>query len=269
MGKQFGQVVTDIDAATITSDEVGYLKERVLKHGLVILKNQNMSVKTMEVFTSAFGVPTRLSDLMAPEEHEVGSDCVVRVSNILPNGDIIPNRYATTQDWHTDGDIWESPKHCVWNMLYGVRVPSVGGATAFADCHDAYLALTPEQKKRITGKKMIVDFSALPNMGDAKLPVVKHDMLTTHLLTGKPHLYVSGPVTSVQMEGYSKNESFAELTYWHQYITRPENMHVHQWTARDLIIWDNLTTMHRPLGDYGNEPRLLYKTQARITSRKG
>jgi taurine dioxygenase len=39
-------------------------------------------------------------------------------------------------------------------------------------------------------------------------------------------------------------------------------LHTHQWTEGDLLIWDNIGTLHNAIPDYGpNEHRLMKRCQ--------
>ncbi len=39
-------------------------------------------------------------------------------------------------------------------------------------------------------------------------------------------------------------------------------VHVHRWTKGDLLMWDNLRTIHKAIGDYRpDEPRLIKRCQ--------
>lgn len=273
---QLGFVLKGLDVNNLANQHIKLIKEGVIRYGLVVLPRQSITPGILEDFTKQLGNIVKLSSLTSAGEHEDGCENVVRVSNILKNGSIVPNRYIAT-NWHTDGDFWPSPKNHVWNILYGECIPKEGGDTIFADCERAYYELSKVEKENLRGKKIVVSSANLPNlkspthveaaenMPQADL-VAEHEILNTHPLSGKKHLYVSGPEHAIQISGCGKEESLKEMKRLHQHILKPENIYIHEWKKGDLIIWDNLMSLHKGHGDYGDQPRLLYKTQVRVKS---
>ena len=273
---ELGFILQNLDVNNLTNQQVKLIKESVLRYGLVVLPRQTITPKILEDFTKKIGDIVKLSPLTSAGEHEDSCENVVRVSNILKDGSIVPNRYTAT-NWHTDGDFWSSPKNHIWNILYGECIPEEGGDTIFADCERAYHELTNEEKESLRHKKIIVSSANLPNIKSpthtettSNTPqtnlVAEHEILATHPVSGKKHLYVSGPEQAIQISGCNKEESLKEMRRLHKHILKPQNIYIHEWKKGDLIIWDNLMSVHKGHGNYGNQPRLLYKTQVRVTS---
>jgi len=273
---ELGFILQNLDVNNLTDQQVKLIKESVLRYGLVVFPKQTITPEALEAFTKKVGDIVKLSSLTSAGEHEDSCENVVRVSNILKDGSIVPNRYKAT-NWHTDGDFWSSPKNHIWNILYGECIPKEGGDTIFADCGRAYHALTNEEKENLRHKKIIVSSANLPNIksptykGDTSNSkenelIAEHSLLATHPISGKKHLYVSGPEHAIQISGCNKEESLKEMRRLHRHILNPKNIYIHQWKKGDLIIWDNLMSIHKGHGDYGNQPRLLYKTQVRVTN---
>lgn len=92
-------------------------------------------------------------------------------------------------------------------------------------------------------------------------PVV-HKLIYKHPLTGKPSLYaVAG--TAVSLEGIPVEKSRMLLDELEDFIIEHAQFYQHKYCAGDLVIWDNMQTIHRgyvitPSYDI-NDYRLLYR----------
>jgi taurine dioxygenase len=61
--------------------------------------------------------------------------------------------------------------------------------------------------------------------------------------TGRKAVYVSR-LMSVRIEGMDEAESRAVLDQISDIIEAPDNFYEHTWTPGDIIIWDNLSSLH-------------------------
>jgi taurine dioxygenase len=60
-----------------------------------------------------------------------------------------------------------------------------------------------------------------------------------------------------------KRESDELLDYLFQHQLQPHFQYAHRWAEGDLLIWDNLQTLHNAEADYrADEPRLIKRCQA-------
>jgi taurine dioxygenase len=60
--------------------------------------------------------------------------------------------------------------------------------------------------------------------------------------------------------GLSDEESSALLSNLHVHATRARYLHTHRWSQGDLVIWDNLATVHTASPcDSSRYHRLLYR----------
>src|SRR5438105_12518752 len=63
------------------------------------------------------------------------------------------NGQAPAERWHTDHTNRERPPAAT--MLYGVEIPSQGGATSVASMRAAYAALPEEERRRLEGLRTV------------------------------------------------------------------------------------------------------------------
>ncbi|MBT5455383.1 MAG: TauD/TfdA family dioxygenase, partial [Rhodospirillaceae bacterium] len=128
-----------------------------------------------------------------------GNRGVMYVSNVLENGKPIGVLPDGEMQFHSDGAHRDSPYRAT--TLYGIKIPSKGGDTLFANLHAAYDALSPSMKDRIAGLKtqFVYDYDAqernFTDDDDAGLPRAEHDLVRTHPATGRKSLYLSRLMT--------------------------------------------------------------------------
>jgi taurine dioxygenase len=174
----------------------------------------------------------------------------------------LPVQFPHRLGWHTDQSYRRPPPDV--SLFLGVRpVPRGQGQTLFADATAAYAALPAALQARIEGLEGLhVSSSAgrkraavlagetprvlAPHQRPQRQPVVR-----VHPVTGRRALYLceygqmdwlEGPFLG--MEPGPHGDGAALLAELMAHLTRPEFVHVHEWTAGDLVVWDNRCTVH-------------------------
>jgi len=116
---------------------------------------------------------------------------------------------------------------------------------------------------------------------DKFLSVVEHPVISPQPVTGLPVMYLPGSGKGVlEQETYESWISCDEVWEMVKYgepsgdedVSGQDNdaleerhdsfVYEHQWEEGDLLIWDNTQLMHRSMGGFGNQARLLYRAQA-------
>jgi taurine dioxygenase len=63
-----------------------------------------------------------------------------------------------------------------------------------------------------------------------------------------------------------KNESDELLGYLFKHQEKPKFFYAHQWTEGDVLMWDNIGTVHNAVPDYRpDEPRYIRRIQVMAT----
>lgn len=207
------------------------------------------------------------------------------LSNVKADGTYIgiPN---AGQDWHTDMS-YRDMRGFV-NVLYGLIIPrrdgpdgakiTLGG-TEFSAMHAVYRALPEDVKARLDGATATHDFEkfwenmrlahgtrpALTDAQRAQRPPVHHAITPIHPITGTRTLYCN-PGYAMTIDGWDKTDSDAMLAYLFAFQLRPEFRYMHAWTEKDVLIWDNLGSIHQAIADYRpDEARLMKRCQVMAT----
>ena len=90
---------------------------------------------------------------------------------------------------------------------------------------------------------------ALTDEQRRRRPPVPHPVLLTHPITGRKVLYCNPGFTD-HIDGMPRAESDALLACLFEFQLRERFRYTHHWTEKDLLIWDNLGTIHRAIADY-------------------
>ena len=172
------------------------------------------------------------------------------------------NGQKPAERWHTDHTNREKPPAAT--ILYGVEIPSHGGATSVADMRAAYQALPRDEQMRLRGLRTV---NTLDDTHDNTRPEdierfgkpIVHPMVRTHPVHGTPAVYFHITKTR-HIEGMSAEASRAYLADLLERMIRPEIVYTHQWRKGDVLVIDDRATMHRAHGDYDrNESRVLWR----------
>ena len=239
--------------------------------GVVCFPQQTIEAAQLKAFAGRFGT---LEINVANAFYEPGHPEVMVLSNIIENGKPIGLADAG-QDWHTDMSYSRDIAYA--NVLYAIKIPrrdgKALGRTEFADMRAAYDELPGDLKTRLADKTITHDFnkfweqmrkqpgSRRPPLTDEqrrRKPPVSHPVFLTHPVTGRKVLYAN-PGYSMCINELSPRESdeILDLLFRHQLQTK--FVHAHEWTEGDVLMWDNLCTLHNARPDYGPEEHRLIK----------
>ncbi len=258
-----GNIISDIHLNELNETEISSIKTEVTKHGVICIKDQKLSVPEMVSVTKQFGQPVLLPEGLRFNNTQDEFPELARVSNILPNGEVIKNHTAA-EYWHVDGDFWSNGKNYIFNFLHAVIVPETGGETGFVDSRAVYQALSDEMKERIQDLQFLSSCADIPDFKHAKkeelLPDAYHNLTYRHPETNLLSLYVN--YFGTRIPALPSDESQELLKQLEAVVERSEFQYIHRWSPGDILIWDNTSVMHRSMGGYQEHKRLLYRTQA-------
>lgn len=247
----------DLAEAVRNDDLFGAIRETLLRHRVVFLRNQRFSRAEHVAFARRFG---------ELEDHPVaGSDPehpgLVRIykSPDQPN-----DRYENC--WHSDATWRAAPQFGA--VLRCVQSPPVGGDTMWANMALAYERLPDTVKTQIADLRarhsIEASFGAAMPLEKrlalkAQFPDAEHPVVRTHPDTGEKILYVNGFTTHFTnfhtpdrvRFGQDANPGAADLLRYlvsQAYI--PEFQVRWRWEPDSVAIWDNTATQHYAVMDY-------------------
>jgi taurine dioxygenase len=274
-GETLGATVEGVDLAR-PLDRRGFAEilRALGRHGVLRFPNQRLDPAQQKAFSARFG---SLEINVAGTFQEPGHPEVMILSNIVEGGRPIGARDAG-QDWHTDMSY--SATIAFANVLYALKVPRRDGrplgGTEFANMHAAYEELPAELKTRLGGMTVLHDFNKFwemmrqrpgswrPPLSEEqrrKKPPVSHPIFLTHPITGRKVLYCN-PGYAIRINELPEAESERMLAFLFEHQLQPRFRYLHRWSEGDLLLWDDIGTLHNAHADYGpDEHRLIKRCQ--------
>lgn len=274
-GKILGARVEGLDISRpMGHDDLALIFHALGTYGVLHFPKQSLDGTSLKAFSQCFGT---LEVHVANIFQEPGHPEVMILSNMVENGRAIGLADAG-QDWHTDMSY--SSTIAFANVLYGIRIPHRDdralGATEFANMHAAYDDLPQEIKERLKHATALHDFNkfwdmmrrekgskrpALTEKQRRERPPVSHPVFLKHPITQRYVLYAN-PGYTVRINDMAEGESDELLDFLFQHQLQPKYRFAHDWTEGDLLIWDDIGTLHNAVADYKeNEHRLIKRCQ--------
>ena len=257
-----GAELSGVDLARELSDEtIADIRAALLANRVVFFRDQDLDYERQVAFASRLGPltlghPTIHSPADKPLMEEVDSA-----------------KGAPAADWHTDVTFLDQPVS--FTCLRGVVIPEVGGDTVWANTVNAYATLTPELRAladtlrvihtNAPGDVRIDNGHSNPAWLESGKQFVstiyraEHPAVTVHPETGERALLLGG--FAHRLVGYPRDLSRAVIRTLQEYVTRPENTVRWHWRVGDVAIWDNRSTQHSAVVDYGD----AYRRCERVT----
>jgi taurine dioxygenase len=236
----------------------------LLRHGVVFFRDQRLTREAQLDFARRFGEPDVHPIANGMEEYPE----LIRV--LKPAGEAA--FFGTS--WHSDNSFLEKPS--ALTILYGERVPPVGGDTLFASMEKAHDALSEPMRvflrplvavhsaaraydPRTTGEAKYRGETAITyTFSDSIYEEVEHPVVRTHPETGRRSLYVN-PMFTQRIVGLAPHESEALLAMLHAHATRPDFTCRFRWESGSVAVWDNRCVQHYAIDDYRDFERVMYR----------
>ena len=274
-GQSLGARVDDLDLSKPLSDDAFRQLEQALgRYGVLSYPGQSLTSLQLKEFSERFG---RLEVNVANLYQEPGLPEVMILSNMVENGKPLGLSDAG-QDWHTDMSY--SSMIAFTNVLYGIEIPHRDGEplgnTEFCNMHAAYDDLPGELKTQLAGLTVTHDFSKFwdkmrrekgssrPALTEAQRkakPPVTHPVFMTHPITGKVVMYAN-PGYSMRINELPEEESSRILAFLFDHQLQAKYQYRHRWSVGDVLMWDNMGTLHNAVADYRpDEHRYIKRCQ--------
>ena len=275
-GEALGATIEGLDLAQLLpQEELVAVIAALGRHGVLRFPRQTLTGRQLRDFSAQLG--DLEINVGSAGYQEPGVPEVMILSNIVENGRPIGLADAG-QDWHTDMSY--SRMIAFANVLYGIKIPrrhgKTLGATQFSNMQAAYADLPEELKRRLEGKTVLHDFekfwemmrrekgSKRPALTDAQRkakPPVSHPIFLRHPLTGKRVLYCN-PGYAVRINELPQTESDEMLAYLFAHQLQPKYVYTYRWEEGDVLVWEDVGTIHNAIADYGpDEHRLVKRCQ--------
>jgi len=214
---------------------------------ILIVRNQHLNEDQLINVSKIFGepaqalVPTfRLKNYPVITCHTNTKD-----ENHIPKGVIAP-------EYVFHADSYFAPNPTKVTLFYCLKAPNIGGETHFINMCAVYESLDQSTKDLIADKRVSYK-NAFINQ-----PPVTHPLVRIHPITGEKALNVNKH-RALGIAGLEQDEATRIVEDLYHYATSSEFVYKHKWRSSDLLIWNNVTTMHSATPIPDSEERLLYR----------
>lgn len=235
---------------------------------VVVFRGQSLSDPQLLAFSRCFG------ELDPPGPNPYGEPFnkahpeINVISNVVENGRPIGGLGDGEAVWHADMTYVDVPPKAA--VLYSIEVPPKGGNTYFADMFAAYETLPDELKKAATGKVAVHDASrnsagmlrkGYKEVTDVRETVgARHPLVRTDPDTGRKALFL-GRRPNSYVVGLSVADSETLLGALWAHATHKRFAMCHEWRVGDVLMWNNLSVLHRRDPFDPNTRRIMHRTQ--------
>ncbi|WP_085667642.1 MULTISPECIES: TauD/TfdA family dioxygenase [unclassified Pseudomonas] len=246
------QLSGELDAATVEA-----IQQALIQYKVVFFREQTqLDDQRQEAFAHLLGEP--VAHPTAPSRE--GTRYLLELDGA---------EGQRANSWHTDVTFVDAyPKA---SILRSVVAPAFGGDTLWANTATAYNEL-PTELRELADKLVAVhsneyDYAAVkPDVSAEKLEryrkiftstvyETEHPVVRVHPISGEKSLLLGHFVKRIK--GYSQADSAHLFGLLQSHVIRQENVVRWRWKAGDVAIWDNRSTQHYAIDDYGTQDRVV------------
>jgi len=250
-----GAEISGIDlSAPIAASQAATIEEVWRERLVVVFHGQTLTDPQLIAFSRNFG------ELDPPGPNPYGEPFLKQhpelnvISNVVENGKPIGNLGDGEAVWHADMTYVEVPPKAA--MLHALEVPppEAGGNTYFANMFAAYASLPADLKQAAEGRIAVHDASTnsagmlrkgYQEVTDVRQTVgARHPLVRVEPKTGRKALFL-GRRPNAYVVGLDVPESEALLDALWAHATQPRFAMCHKWQVGDLLMWSNLSVLHR------------------------
>jgi alpha-ketoglutarate-dependent taurine dioxygenase len=262
---KFGVSIGGLDLTSKLSDiQIEEITRLVHTHKVVVFPKTRLDDAGQEALVRRFGKIIPHPTVPSLE----GTEAIL---------DVDGTRGVRASSWHTDFSFVDA--YSKFTFLRGHVVPARGGDTLFADTVSAYEEL-PRQLRTLADQTWalhtnLYDYArvgsrenrAFQDTAESKQHYevfthkefqTEHPLVHVHPATGKRALILGHFIQ--KLVGYGSADSRRLLDIFHDHATSPENTLRWKWSVGDLVIWDDRSTLHRAVDDYGDQPRIVRRS---------
>lgn len=256
----FGSYVLDIDLREeLPDDVIAAVRAALVDRKLLVFTGQSLTPESQVAFGRRFGELTASHPVMPSFSKEFPE--IWQIDSI--------DGTAKNDEWHTDVTFVQRPP--LGSILRAVQIPPFGGDTLWADLQQAYDSLSEPVKSLVDG--LVAEHDGNREFGDylrdkggndwdegkvTRLDPVVHPVVRVHPESGRKGLFVN-PWFTTRIVGVSDAESRGILDALYAHITRPDFTIKHRWSEGDVLMWDNRSTVHYAVNDYGDHRRIMHR----------
>ncbi len=272
-----GAEVTGIDVSKpVLRSDIDGIEAAWRERLVVVFHGQDLSDPQLIAFSRNFGEldppgPNPYGEPFNKEHPELNV-----ISNVVENGKPVGNLGDGEAVWHADMTYVDVPPKAALLHALEVPPPNAGGNTYFANMFSAFEELPATLKTAIEGKVAVHDASrnsaGMLRKGYSVVTDVRqtigahHPLVRTDQITGRKALFL-GRRPNAYVLGLTVRESEALLDALWVHATQPCFAMCHEWQVGDLLMWNNLSVLHRRDPFDPKTRRVMHRSQIKGNER--
>jgi taurine dioxygenase len=262
LGAYHGARIPGVDLATAGDETLAAVRAALVEHKVLFFPAQSLDPDSQVLLGRRLGELTPSHPVVQGLDDEHPE---------IYSLDAADNGFGDT--WHTDVTFVRRPP--LGSILRAVQLPPLGGDTSWADAEAAYASLSAPVRALADQLTAVHDGNRewgyhLAQRGGnrwedgeyTRLEPVEHPVVRVHPESGRRSLFVNPGFTS-HIAGVSEAESRGLLDAFYAHLTKPEHIVRHRWSAGDVAMWDNRSTLHYANRDYGDFRRIMHRVTLR------
>tara|TARA_B100001113_G_scaffold343654_1_gene331179 strand:+ start:440 stop:1243 length:804 start_codon:yes stop_codon:yes gene_type:complete len=237
-----GAYINDINLSNLNNQLSNEIKNTLDKYGVIFIKKQNLDSNAYQNFAKSIGQLVEYPRLKGLENFPY-----INVLERKPTDKSL----AFGGSWlHQDTSYLEKDRPR-YTMLMGIEIPEGQGNTIFSSGFNAYKKLPDEIKQKIknaTGvfssagpiSKTRLELEKRAGIQSAKVLEAEHPIVQE--VNGQKSLYVS-PGHLIKIKNIDEGDKIKDFLINH--VNKDEFIFSYEWSKGDLVLWDNLSVMHK------------------------
>jgi taurine dioxygenase len=231
-----------------------------VRYHVLCFRDQRLDQDQQIAFTEQFGTLERHMAMNRGKTNPL----VHIVTNLGDDGK--PSGVVASTKWHSDKSFRPLPS--LATILHALVMPPDGGETCFASMIAAYEALPVDEKAELDRVRVVHSWEISRARAGAKAtpeeiadaPPMTHPLVRTIPETGRKALFMGEH--AAYFEGQPEEVGRVRLEELMAYAVQERFVYRHQWTAGDLLMWDNRCLLHcaNTNFDAARFPRVLQRT---------
>jgi taurine dioxygenase len=267
---------------TLDTAAAEQIRAALATHAVLTFPAQHLDLEQQKAFAELFGERRNILS-----HRLVGNDdTMVVLDNRLwatAAAARLPSRFNLADEfkgWHTDSTY--CPEIAWVTTLRAEVLPPVGGGTNWTSMTAAYDALSPAMQSWLEtltavhasplGQREVLRVAEQPEHvreeWDRELTARVHPVVVVHPITGRKALFVN-PGYTIKIAELTNAESANLLRFLFTHCDHPDFVFRHRWSEGDVVVWDQLQTMHMAPSDYLPHERRVVRVTAGLVRPTG
>lgn len=272
-----GAEAADIDlSGPLLQADIGAIEAAWRERLVVVFHGQRLSDPQLIAFSKNFGEldppgPNPYGEPFNKEHPELNV-----ISNVVENGKPVGNLGDGEAMWHADMTYVDVPPKAAVLHALEVPPPEAGGNTHFANMFTAYESLPADLKEAVEDKIAVHDAArnsagmlrkGYKEVADVRKTVgAHHPLVRTDPKTDRKALFL-GRRPNAYVLGLEVAESEALLDALWAHATQPGFTMCHEWKVGDVLMWNNLSVLHRRDAFDPKSRRVMHRSQIKGNER--